>query len=272
MNRKLVTAAVAVSAMTALGACGSSSDTKPAARGDGSPSSSTTSAGYDVSAIAVAADGSVDGRSLATKMSDAMLASKSVHATSDGTAPNTGAVAGESDFEFSNPVKVAMKFSMKGMNLEAVAIGGLVYIKGIPGTTKPWLKVDPKGTDAFSVAMSSVAGLSKSADPRLLNVLIGGIKGHYLGTEQVDGVWTGRFSFQLSMSALPAGLTARPGMEGAHVAMDYWVGDDNLPRKVTTVIEVDGKKESTGSTYSGWGKPVNIVAPPAAQVGPPPTM
>ncbi|HEY8882013.1 MAG TPA: LppX_LprAFG lipoprotein, partial [Dermatophilaceae bacterium] len=172
----------------------------------------------------------------------------------------------------SNPVKVAMKFSMKGMNLEAVAVGGFVYIKGIPGTTKPWLKVDPKGTDAFSVAMSPVAGLSKSADPRLLDVLIGGIKGHYLGTEQVGGVWTGRFAFELPMSALPAGLTAGPGMEDAHVAMDYWVGDDSLPRKVTTVIELGGKKESTGSTYSDWGKPVNIVAPPAAEVGPPPSM
>lgn len=99
MNRKLVTAAVAVSAMTALGSCGSSSDTKPTAQGAGSSSSSTTSAAYDVPAIAVAADGSVDGRILATKMSDAMLASKSVHATSDSTASNTGAVAGESDFE-----------------------------------------------------------------------------------------------------------------------------------------------------------------------------
>lgn len=272
MNRKLVTAAVAVSAMTALGSCGSSSDTKPTAQGAGSSSSSTTSTAYDVSAIAVAADGSVDGRILATKMSDAMLASKSVHATSDSTASNTGAVAGESDFEFSDPVKVAMKFSMKGMNLEAVAVGGFVYIKGIPGTTKPWLKVDPKGTDAFSVAMSPVAGLSKSADPRLLNVLIGGIKGHYLGTERVGGVWTGRFAFELPMSALPAGLTAGPGMEDAHVAMDYWGGDDSLPRKVTTVIELGGKKESTGSTYSDWGKPVNIVAPPAAEVGPPPSM
>ena len=272
MNRKLITAALAVSAIVALGACGSPSGTKPAAQGAGSSSSSMSSASRGGSAIAIAADGSVGGQTLATKMADAMIASKTAHATSGGTGSSAGAVVGESDYEFSNPVKVAMKVSMQGLALEVVAVGGFVYIKGFPGTTKPWLKLDPKGTDGFSIAMSPVAGLSRTTDPRLLISLMEGAKGKYRGTEQVGGVWTERFAFEIPVSALPASMKPRPGMENARIAMDYWVGNDNLPRKATIVIDVGGKKESSEMTYSDWGKPVNIVAPPAAQVGPPPSM
>jgi hypothetical protein len=56
------------------------------------------------------------------------------------------------------------------------------------------------------------------------------------------------------------------------MAVDYWAGDDSLPRRLTVVMDVGGQAQTTEATFSDWGKPLAIVAPPAAQVGPRPGM
>lgn len=264
MNRKLTAAAVAPWIVVALSACGSTPDAKPAAKNATSPSSSPSSQAH-------AAEGAVDGREVATKMVDAMLAKKTAHMsiTTNGTPTMEG------DYEVGNPVKVAMKMSQQGLKLEVVQVGGLIYLKGIPGTSKPWIKVDPKGTDPFSKAMASVGDISKSSDPRTLVETMEGVKGKHVGTEQVAGDSTEHYLFQIPVSSYakvlgPEALKAMQGMVKGPIATNYWVGEDNLPRKMATTMVVGGKKQLTELTYSDWGKPVNIVAPPAAQVGPPP--
>ena len=265
MNRKLTTAAIATVLIVALSACGSSTDAEPPAKNAASPSASPSSPAH-------AAHGAVDGREVATKMADAMLAKKTAHMsmTTNGTPTMTG------DSEVGNPIKVAMKISQQGLKLEVVQVSGLLYIKGIPGTTKPWIKVDPKGTDAFSKAMASVSNeISKSSDPRALVETMEGVKGKHVGTEQVGGDSTEHYLFLIPISSYakvlsPAGLKALKGMVKGPIANDLWVGEDNLPRKMATTMVVGGKKQLTELTYSDWGKPVNIVAPPAAQVGTPP--
>ena len=264
MNRKLSTAAISALAMVAIGACGSSTATKPSANTAASSSSSP-------SPHAPAVGGAVDGLAVATKMADAMLAKKTAHmsVTSNGTP------TAEGDYEVGNPVNVAMKMSQQGLNLEVIQVGGVIYIKGVPGMTKPWLKLDPKGTDARSKALASVADVSKSSDPRALVETMEGVKGKYLGTEQVGGDSTEHYLFLIPISSYgkvlsPAVVKALRGMVKGPIATDYWVGEDNLPRKMATTMVVGGKKQLTELTYSDWGKPVNIVAPPAAQVGAPP--
>ena len=264
MNRKLTTAATATVLIVALSACGSSTDAKPPAKNATSPSSSPSSPAH-------AADGAVDGQEVATKIVDAMLAKKTAHMS----IANNGTPTMEGDYEVGNPVKVAMKVSQEGLKLEVVQVGGVIYLKGIPGTTKPWIKVNPKGTDAFSKAMASLGDISKSNDPRAMVKTMEGVKGKHIGTEQVGGGSTEHYLFQIPISAYatvlsPEALKAMQGMVKGPIATEYWVGEDNLPRKMTTTMLVGGKKQLTQLTSSNWGKPVNIVAPPAAQVGPPP--
>ena len=99
-----------------------------------------------------------------------------------------------------------------------------------------------------------------------------GVKGRDVGSEQVDGVPTEHYAFEVPLSAYgrvlsPEVLKLMQGMVKGPIAMGYWVDAGNLPRKLSSVMEISGKKQSTEITYSDWGKPVNIAAPPAAQVG-----
>jgi hypothetical protein len=43
--------------------------------------------------------------------------------------------------------------------------------------------------------------------------------------------------------------------------MKYLIGDENLPVRVTSTLEVSGQRQATTVDYSGWGKPVHISAP-----------
>lgn len=239
MKRKPIAAATAALAVVALSACGSSTEAKPAA------------------------ESTVDGQAVATKMVDAMVASKTAHVTM----ATKGKQIGEGDLELTDPGKVAMKVSSGETNISVVQVEGVIYIKGLPGMTKPWLKVDPKGT--LGKAMSTLGDLSKQSNPRVMVSMMEGVKGKVVGTEQVGGVSTQHYAFVIPISAygkafgpeLPkqAGIT-KP------LDVDFWVGDDNLPRKVNVVIDA-AVKTQTSVTYSNWGKPVSIVAPPAAELG-----
>lgn len=205
-----------------------------------------------------------------------MIASKTAHLAQ----AINGASPGEGDIEFSNPVKVAYT-SGQGQRIEIVAVGGVTFVKGGSGTSpKPWFKLDPKGTDAFSKSMSAVNDVSRSLDPRLLVSMMEGVKGKDMGTEQVGGEPTEHYEFEIPFSGAsrmlsPEALKVMRGMlkQGTlkmPMATDFWVGGDNLPRRVVIVMEVSGLNQTTEATFSAWGKPVKIVAPPAAQVGPRP--
>ena len=89
---------------------------------------------------------------------------------------------------------------------------------------------------------------------------------------QVDGVPTTHYSFDIQLSSYgkllsPQTLKTVQGMINGPVTVGYWIDEGNLPRKITSVMKVNGKVISTVVTYSDWGRPVTIVAPPASQVG-----
>jgi hypothetical protein len=133
--------------------------------------------------------------------------------------------------------------------------------------TKPWLKVDPKG--ALGKAMSALGDLSKKSNPKVMVSMMEGVTGKVIGTEQVGGVSTQHYAFVIPISAYGKAfgpeLPKQAGMTKP-LAVDFWVGDDFLPRKVNVVIDA-GVKTETSVTHLNCGKPVSIVAPPAAQLG-----
>jgi hypothetical protein len=59
--------------------------------------------------------------------------------------------------------------------------------------------------------------------------------------------------------------TLRAQFKGAHGESVLWISDDNLPLRVDSRV-VGGKTPQTTTTitYSDWGKPVSIAAPPAS--------
>lgn len=274
VNVKLITATFATLAVVALSACGPSTDAAPKARTTPSAGSSATSgspapSGSPATSSPTTAPGSsVDGQKVARQMANAMTAGKTAHATVN----LAGKRLGEGDLELGNPPKVTMKVSQQGLNMEVRQVGGVTYIKGIPGMAKPWIRLDPKGTDPFSKAMSSMGDLSKNYDPRTAISMMAGVTGRDLGMAQVDGISTRHYSFDIHLSSYgkllnPQTLKAVKGMIRGPIVVSYWIGEDNLPRKVISMMQLQGKKVSTEVTYSDWGKPVTIVAPPASQLG-----
>jgi hypothetical protein len=102
-----------------------------------------------------------------------------------------------------------------------------------------------------------------------------GATGKDMGTKQVSGVSTRRYAFVIPVSTYgklfgPAVRKQTEAITKTPIEVEYAVGDDNLLRRVTTVRVTSGKKISTEITFSDWGKPVRMLAPPAAQVGPAP--
>lgn len=84
----------------------------------------------------------------------------------------------------------------------------------------------------------------------------------YRGVEQVDGVALHRYTLQLDSSALKAGGGAK-GAAPKRINQDMWFDDEGLIRRMSTDM---GGIGTTVATYSQWGKPVTIVAPPASDV------
>jgi hypothetical protein len=59
----------------------------------------------------------------------------------------------------------------------------------------------------------------------------------------------------------------RSQFKGAHAESVLWIGDDDLPLRVDSrVVGAALPGTTTTVTYSDWGKPVRISAPPRADV------
>lgn len=84
----------------------------------------------------------------------------------------------------------------------------------------------------------------------------------YRGVEQVDGEALHRYSLQLDSAALKAGGGSK-GAAPKQIDYDMWFDDAGLIRRVSTDL---GDLGTTVATYSQWGKPVTIVAPPPGDV------
>lgn len=84
----------------------------------------------------------------------------------------------------------------------------------------------------------------------------------YAGTEKIDGDTLHRYSLQLDPAKMGLGKDARQAAP-KRVDYDAWFDDEGRIRQIVTTM---GKAGSTTVTYSDWGKPVTIEAPPASEV------
>ncbi|KGN36526.1 hypothetical protein [Knoellia subterranea] len=235
-------ATLALSGLLALGACGSGDDS---ANDTGTGSSQSQG-------------DTVDAGDLAGRMVAAMQ-----KAGSGTMSMQTGDQKATGDFTYvDGKLQQHTKVPVEGSEMEIIAVGDFVYLKGLPGQSKPWVKIDPNADDPVSQMFKGIAegGIS---DP---TKMAANLKGTQATLKSKDGdnstyEFTVDSAKALGSSAAPSPSASAPAQQ---LTMTYVLSKDDRPVTISTAVG----GQSIKVTYGDWGKKVNITEPPADQVGP----
>ena len=242
-------AALALAGLLALGACGSSDDA----------AGSSTDKSSDTSASSSEAKGeSVDAGEIATRMVAAMQKAGSGTMTMD-----TGGEKASGDFKYvDGKLQQHTTVPVEGSEMEIISVGDFVFLKGLPGQAKPWVKIDPKADDPVSQMFKGIAegGIS---DP---TKMAENLKGTQAKVTSKDG---GNTTYEFTVDSAKAlggqaAPTPSPSASTPALTMAYVLDGQDRPVTISTSVQGQAIKV----TYSDWGKKVDITEPPADQVGP----
>ncbi|GMA23082.1 hypothetical protein GCM10025864_08410 [Luteimicrobium album] len=146
---------------------------------------------------------------------------------------------------------------------------GLVYMNVGEASHGKWIEFDP--SDASDPIASQFKGLLDGGDPtQQVEALKGAVtslepSGSF---ETIDGVKAQRYAVTVDSAKIGAALKNQIGAAAANlpksVTYTYWIGDDDLVRK----IESDVSGTQVRVTFSHWGEPVTIAAPPKSDILP----
>jgi len=173
-------------------------------------------------------------------------------------------------------------------SMSMVLLDGVLYFKlpqGLQPSTKPWIKIDPNDkSNPMAAALGGITDqMRKNADPRQALEQFqeaGQITSEK--KEDLNGVPTTHYAITVDVEKLAASQedpTLKQAMQDAIKAglkdfpVDLWVDEKGLPMRMT--VEMPTADPTSGKTipvkvqvdYSDWGVPVDIQAPPPAQVG-----
>ena len=238
-------AAVTLSGALALSACGHTS---------APPSSTSTTSTSSASGGALKAGNTVDGAALATRMTNAMVKAGSGTISMDLAA--VGTVHG-SFLIGDRTMQQQMSMTIQGRAMQIVSTGGLIYMKGLPGSAKPWVKIDPKANDATSRMFAGLTG--NMGDPRQLAKVLQGTK----ATVVSSSTSSTQYDVTIDPSKLEGtnGQTSLPSV--GQVKARYTLDAQDRP----TEMDVVAGGQDVKVRFGGWGTPVTIQTPPADQVG-----
>jgi hypothetical protein len=196
------------------------------------------------------------------------------------------ALGGEGDVRFG--AKPAMDLKMAIPEMAEVTmrfVDDAFYVK-LPEELEPgksWLKIDTKGADPLSKALgSAVKQMKENGDPSQTLKLLEGA-GEITGTktESLNGKDTTHYTLTIDVKKLVAKQSdadQKKALEEATKAgvqnfpVDVWLDAENLPARIALNIPftdpTSQKTEQVKMTidYTDWGKPVDVTAPPAAEV------
>jgi hypothetical protein len=167
-------------------------------------------------------------------------------------------------------VELRMLYPMLYVHID----GGLGRPTFLPAG-KSWAKLDVRralGKLGVSLAQLGVGGGQSPVDG--LTWLGGSKHARKLGTETIDGVPTTHYRVTVDVKDALAKATPnqrealkrllrfarQQGVEPASTRSDVWIGDDGLVRRMTQKL---GPFGSVTTTFSDYGTPVHIEAPPA---------
>jgi len=263
--------AVATLTLAALGltasACGGSGDANAARTPAGSPGA-TTSSGADGGGTggsdAFAPGSAVDVASVKQMFSDAIGSASTVHVEMKMTGAVTMTGSGDMDMK-AKPVKASLQLSSSTLGSGTIAmlmVDDAMYLRS-PAFGEKYVKVST--TDKNSpISQMGLSSLDPSAMfDRFGDAITGGT---YVGKESVDGTQTDHYRLTVDAkavaSALPSEAAGAASAIPATETMDVWFDGDGRYKKMT--MAVGG--ENVTETFSNWGEPVDISAPPAGQV------
>ncbi|MFI7056152.1 DUF1396 domain-containing protein [Streptosporangium canum] len=163
----------------------------------------------------------------------------------------------------------------------AILTGETVYVKSellnkFAGAAKPWVKVSLSDLEANEQAkvrdfMAQVQQFDLAGTVKLLTTSKD-VKA--VGTETVGGVETTHYSgtFPVAEAAQVIDPAKREQLQEKlsrikNVTFDLWSDAENLPRKVTLSGSEQNATFNLAASFKGFNEPVQIVAPPADQVG-----
>ncbi|MGZ4451956.1 MAG: hypothetical protein ACXVWX_03385 [Nocardioides sp.] len=252
-----------------LAACGSSgTEAQPAA----SRTASSTAAPSQ----------SQTGQALFASMTTAMAKAHTAKVTFSSAIAQQR-VTGAGSFRFSDKdLAAAMTVRVPGQGTVRVVLLPSAFYVRLPASSgiaagRPWLEI-ARGTggDAASKAFGPLMDqLKQSFDPQgNLGVLRATTSIKPSGTERIGGVPTTKYVAVVDLakaSRLAAGSLAeqyRTLLQSGVTTVRYsiWVDGDQLPRRFRTVVPMPQGDVTATGTYTDWGKPVRIQAPPAGQV------
>lgn len=240
-------AALALTAALGLSACGGGD---PDAAGPSSSSSSTSSASATSSGTGLKTGDTVDGSDLATRMTDAMVKAGSAGFVMElGT---QGRATGWFTYK-GGEMQQQVRMNLQGQAMQVVMLDGIFYMQGIPGSTKPWVRIDPKGDDPLSKLVAEATG--DLGDPRQFAKALDGTKAQVVSSSADATV----YSVEIDASKVLGDAAQSAG----NVTARYTLDSKDRPTKM--VVEVQG--ETVTLTLQDWGQDVDVVAPPADQVG-----
>ncbi|GAA2605908.1 hypothetical protein SMC26_32700 [Actinomadura fulvescens] len=168
--------------------------------------------------------------------------------------------------------------SMPGGGMEMRLVGDAMYMR-MPGLAaqnggKPWGRMSLSGLGGNYGELLQQAQRQNPAEQTKL--FTGSKNVREVGTENVGGVQTKHYTGTVALSEALGKLDAqtRQKMEKAYqqlgtqtIGFDLWVSDDSLPRKIITTVETGMGAVNTTMLFSDYGKPVEVSAPPASEVG-----
>lgn len=253
-----------------LGGCSATPADKPAA-------AQSTSAAV---ATVAAAEAPKDAASLARAVQDATSKITTVSFTSEmAVAGQVISGSGQQKMSGGKLEAANITQSMGEMGqIEMIIVDGKVYIKlpaamNMTTAEQPWVEVSEASSNPAIAAMWT--GLKPSLESSPVDTYSNFIQAtssvDLVGPETVDGVKTNHYSVVVDPSKLSAGSKEKAQLEAAgltSIPTEMWIDESGRPVKLTQKMEVQGQTLSTTITFSDYGSPVNVTAPPAGEISP----
>lgn len=263
ITRSFSAALAAIALSATLAACGTESVDSPAG-------SSGSAKAADTASKAKVGD-EVDLADVFKGTAAAMKAKKTYSFTGKAAG---GAMSGQMRVD-GDATAMKLETTMEGQKATILFIGGVMYMGGMPDLPagKTFIKIDPKGDDPMSKMMGpALSQMAESADPTAGLADLKGLKAKVIevkdGTTTYEATVSGEQQLAMAKKRfedMGMGDTPMPtpSVTMKPLTVRQTIGSDNLPTKVEVV---GGTDTSMSLTYSGWGEPVDVVAPAADKV------
>jgi hypothetical protein len=258
VTRATAVLSLATAAVIGLSACSSDGGDKPE-RG----SESTTAA----EEVVETADFDLTADDFVARITAASQAAGTVSMEmTTGAADQTMSATGVLRYgEGSQEMALTMEAPDAGGTIELRVVGGMIYMSMAELTEGKFIQIDP--ADTSNPLAASFAPMMEQMDP---TAQLSGYEGAILSVEksgepeEVGGALAQPYTMTIdSAKALAAtGGSAEAAGLPAELTTTYWVDGDDLIRR----MQSDTAGTTVDMTMSGWGEPVEIVAPTADEI------